>query len=77
MRFYISTFIVASIVVMLALAVAFAPEIRHFLQRFRRPQHTVRHRVRRVETGPRPPRPKLRREKPRNETAPDEESPPA
>lgn len=78
MRLYVSTFIVATVVVLLALAVALAPEIKQFLLRFRRPLQTERHLVRPAdETGPRPPRPKLKREQPRNEAGPEEESPSA
>ncbi|MDQ4087937.1 MAG: hypothetical protein M3177_08025 [Pseudomonadota bacterium] len=64
MRFYYSTFVVAFLVVALAIGLAFLPEIGEFLRRFRRTRnerHVIRH-----EDPPahRPGRPDLKREEP-------------
>lgn len=74
MSFYYSTFIVAFVLLALAVAVAYAPEIKDFMQRRRRlapgERHLVKHQP---ESGPRPPRPNLRRASPpeeEQETAP-------
>lgn len=62
MRFYYSTFLVAFVLIALAVVCAFIPEIRDNLRRFRRIR-SERHVIRREdETGPRPARPDLKRE---------------
>ena len=61
MSFYYSTFIVAFVLLALAIGVAYAPEIKDFLQRRRRRAPGERHRGKhQPEKGPRPPRPNLR-----------------
>jgi hypothetical protein len=63
MRFYYSTFIVAFMLIAVAVVCAFIPEIRENLRRFRRVR-SERHVIKRddEEPGPRPARPDLRRE---------------
>jgi hypothetical protein len=63
MGFYRSTFTIALLLMALAIACAFIPEIREFLRRFRRTRHE-RHIIRREEEDgtPRRKRPKLTRE---------------
>lgn len=63
MGFYRSTFTIALLLMGLALACAFIPEMREFLRRFRRTRHE-RHVIRRQEDDgtPRRGRPKLKRE---------------
>ena len=70
MRFYYSTFIVAFMLIAVAVVCAFIPEIRENLRRYRRVR-SERHVIKREdETGPRPARPDLKREtsEPRPET---------
>ena len=63
MRFYYSTFVVAFLLIALAVVCAFIPEIRDNLRRFRRIR-SERHVIKRDdETGPRPARPELNRER--------------
>lgn len=63
MGFYRSTFTIALLLIGLAVACAFIPEIREFLRRFRRARHE-RHVIRRqADDGtPRRARPKLKRD---------------
>lgn len=62
MRFYYSTFVVAFLLIALAVICAFIPEIRDNLRRFRRIR-SERHVIKRDDdTGPRPARPELKRE---------------
>ena len=64
MRFYYSTFIVAFMLIAIAVICAFIPEIRENLRRYRRVR-SERHVIKREdETGPRPARPDLKREAP-------------
>ena len=74
MRFYYSTFIVAFLLIAVAVVCAFIPEIRENLRRYRRVR-SERHVIKREdETGPRPARPDLKRESP--ETQPETNSHP-
>ena len=71
MRFYYSTFMVAFILIALAVICAFIPEIRENLRRYRRVR-SERHVIKREdETGPRPARPDLKREPREPEASPN------
>lgn len=71
MRFYYSTFMVAFILIAVAVVCAFIPEIRERLRRYRRVR-SERHVIRRDdETGPRPARPDLKREAAEPEAEPN------
>ena len=70
MRFYYSTFMVAFILIAVAVACAFIPEILENLRRFRHVR-SERHVIKRdEETGPRPARPELKREGAQHEADP-------
>jgi hypothetical protein len=68
MRFYLGTFIVAFVVIAVAVGFAFLPEMGDILRRYRGVR-SERHLIKREkDTGPRPPRPDLKRERADPET---------